>query len=65
MLHPSQHSGVSGNTIYNALTTVRDAIAYAEFTHSSQSIISLDFTTAFDRITHMYLILMLKIMSVE
>ena len=32
LLHPSQYCGVSGNTIFDAVPTVPDAIAYAETT---------------------------------
>jgi hypothetical protein len=32
LLHPNQYCGVPGNTIFDAVATVRDAIAYAETT---------------------------------
>jgi len=35
MLHPSQYCGVSSNTIFGAVTTVRDAIAYGDLTRLS------------------------------
>ena len=60
MLHPSQHCGVPGNMIFNAVATVRDAIAYVELTDAPLCILSLDFTAAFDRISHIYLLWMLK-----
>lgn len=44
VLHPSQYSGVLGSTIFNAVATVRDAIAYAELTYAPLCILSLDFT---------------------
>jgi hypothetical protein len=34
ILHRSQYCGVPGNTICDAVTAVRDAIAYAELTHA-------------------------------
>ena len=62
-LHPSQYCGVPGNTICDAVTAVRDAIAYAELTHATLCSLSLDFTAAFDMISHTSLLLMLKIMT--
>jgi Reverse transcriptase (RNA-dependent DNA polymerase). len=60
VLYPSQYSGVPGNTIFDAVATVRYAVAYAELTHVPLYILSLDFTTAFDRILHTYLFRMLN-----
>jgi len=54
MLHPSQYCGVPGNTIFDAVATVRDAIAYAEKTRSPLCVVTLDFKPAFDRISHAY-----------
>jgi hypothetical protein len=54
-LHPSQYGGVPGNTIFDAVASVWDAIAYTELTHASLCILSLDFTAAFDRNSHNYL----------
>jgi len=65
MLHPSQYCGVPGNTICDAVTTVRVAIAYAELTHAPLCTISFDFTAAFDMISHNSLLLMLKFMAME
>ena len=55
MLHPSQYYAVPGNTIFDAVATVRDAVAYAELTHAPLCILSLDFTAAFEGISHTYL----------
>ena len=55
ILHPSQHGGRQGGGIFDALATVRDAIAYAEMTNTPLCVLSLDFTEAFDRISHIYL----------
>ena len=65
MLHPSQYCGVPSNTICDAVTTVRDAIAYAEFTHAPIRTRSLDFTAAFVMISRTSVLLILKIMAVE
>jgi hypothetical protein len=61
LLHSSQYFEVPGTTIFDALTKVRDCIMYADLTHSLLRILSLQFTTAFDRISHTYLIRILKI----
>jgi hypothetical protein len=63
MLHPSQDCGVPGNTIFDAVTTVRDAIAYAELTHTAIRTSNLHFRAAFDRISHTYLLGTLKAMA--
>jgi hypothetical protein len=60
VLHRSQDCGLPGNTIFDAVATMLDAIAYAELTHAPLCILSLDLTTAFDRISHMYLFRMLQ-----
>jgi len=56
----SQYSGVPGNTTFFAVATVRDAVKYAFLTHAPLRILSLDFTAAFDGISHTYLFRMLK-----
>jgi hypothetical protein len=55
ILHPGQHCGVRGKTIFDAAGTVRDVIAYAEVTRKPICVVSLDFTEAFDRLSHDYL----------
>jgi hypothetical protein len=52
ILHTSQYFGVPGNMIFDAVASVRDVIAYAELTHVPLCILSLEFTAAFDRISH-------------
>jgi hypothetical protein len=51
---PNQHCGVAGTTVFDALATIRDAVAYAEVTHKPMCIVSLDFQGAFDNIAHEY-----------
>jgi hypothetical protein len=51
----TQYCGVAGRTVTDALAFVRDAIAYAQYTSTPMCVISLDFTQAFDRISHHYL----------
>jgi len=60
LLHPSQYCGMPGNTIFDAVATVRDAIAYAETTRGPLCVVSLDFKQAFDRISHTYLFIVLR-----
>jgi exonuclease III len=60
ILHPSQHCGTSKNTIFDALATVRDAIAYAETMQTPLCVVTLDFKQAFDRISHTYLMAVMR-----
>jgi len=54
-LHSSQFCAVLGNTVLDAIATVRDAITYAENTGTPLCMLTLDFEGAFDRISHQYL----------
>jgi len=54
-LRSSQFCAVPGNTILDAVATVRDAITYAENTGTPLCMLTLDFEGAFDRISHYYL----------
>jgi len=60
LLHPSQQGGMQGGGTFDAVATVRDAIAYAEKTQTPMLVLSLDFTEAFDRISHIYLFKLLS-----
>jgi hypothetical protein len=55
-----QFYGVPGNTIFDAVTTVLEAIAQADVTATRLCILSLDFTEAFDKISHQYLFAILE-----
>jgi hypothetical protein len=55
LVEPSQYCGRPWNTIFEAIATVREAIAFAEVTRKPLCIISLDYKEASDRITHNYL----------
>jgi hypothetical protein len=55
LIHPSQHCGVNGKSILEAVATVRDAIAFAETTNKELCILSLDFQAEFDNLSHAYL----------
>ena len=55
ILHPSQHCGTPGNTIFEAAATVRDVIANSAEKRKPTCLVSIDFTSAFDRISHEYM----------
>ena len=54
-LRGSQYCAVPGISILDALATIRDAIAYHETSGKPLCVITLDFESAFDRISHRYL----------
>jgi len=60
VLHASQHCGVPGKSIFDAVATVRDAVAYAEMANAPLCVLSLDFKEAFDKISHKYLFTILQ-----
>jgi hypothetical protein len=60
MLHPSQHCGITKKSIFDAVATVQDAIAYDETASIALCVLSLDFKAAFDKISHTYLVTILK-----
>jgi hypothetical protein len=60
LLHPIQYCGTHGKSIFDAVATVRVAIAYAEFTRGPICIVSLDLTKAFDKMSHTYLFEILR-----
>ena len=55
LLHPSQFCGRPGKTIFEAIASVREAIALAEVKRGPLCILTLDFKEAFDRMSHTYL----------
>jgi hypothetical protein len=54
--NPDQYCGLAGMTVFDALTTVRDVVAYAEHTNKPICVLTLDLRSAFDNIGHDYLI---------
>ena len=54
-LKATQYCGVPGNTIFDAVATVRDVIAYAEHEKLPMCVLTLDFQHVFDRLSHEYL----------
>lgn len=50
-----------GNTIFEAVATVREATTDAEVKQTPLCVLSLDFQEAFDKISHQYVFTTLKI----
>jgi hypothetical protein len=59
-LQPGSHCGIPGTTVFEAVATVREAIAHAEVTRPLMCILPLDFQEAFDKISRTYIFTMLK-----
>jgi hypothetical protein len=57
---PFQYCGVPGSTIMDAVSTIREVIAYAATTNTPLCVLSLDFRQAFDNISHIYLFRILE-----
>jgi hypothetical protein len=55
LLQSSQHCGIMGNSVFDAIATIRDAVAYAEITKIPLCVITIDFQGAFDNLSHEYL----------
>jgi len=60
ILQPRQHCGLPGNTVFDAVATVRDAVACAEAAGISLCVLTIDFKEAFDKISHSYLCALLR-----
>jgi hypothetical protein len=58
--HPAQSSSTTGRNILDAAATIRGVIAHAELTGRLGCILSLDFASAFDKISHGYLYFILE-----
>jgi len=54
LIHPQQHCGSLGTSVFEAVATIRDAIAHSEITHPL-CVIAIDFQSAFDRVSHRYM----------
>ena len=59
-LSTGQYCGVPGRSIFDALTTIRDIVAYHEVTEKPICLMSIDFQKAFDRVSHEYLFKILE-----
>jgi hypothetical protein len=55
LLQSSQHYGIMGTFVSEAVATIRDAIAYAEVTISPLCVLTINFQGAFDKLSHEYL----------
>ena len=60
ILHRNQYCGRNGQTIFDAVATVRDIIAYAEETNKPICLLSIDFKEAFDKMSHSFLFKILR-----
>jgi hypothetical protein len=65
ILHPSQFCGRQGASIHDALSTIRDTIAYAEETGRPICVLSIDFESALENVSHTYLRHMLQRYELE
>jgi hypothetical protein len=52
VLHKSQYCGRPGNTIFEAIASVREAVVFAELKRKPLCILTFDFTDTFDGISH-------------
>jgi len=59
-IQSSQYCCLPGNSILDALSVVRNVIAHAEVTRTPLCVLSLDFQSAFDRLSHPYLFQVLR-----
>jgi len=61
--HPSYHCGIYGHSIFEAIATVRETIAYTEYRRTSICILCIGYKEAFDNISHDYLFQLLELLS--
>ena len=54
IIHRSQHCGTSVSTVFHAVATVRDVIAYAEVMRRPICVVSIDFNSAFDSLSRIH-----------
>ena len=64
LLNPNEYCSVPGNTILDAAVTLRNALGSAELTHPQLCVLHLNFPAAYERISHVNLFRMLKIMVI-
>jgi len=60
ILQPSKHCGLPGNTVFDAVATVQDSVAYAEATGIALCLLTIAFKEAFDKISQSYLYALLR-----
>ena len=54
LLQSSQHCGPVGNSLFEAIANIRDAVAFAEVTRSPLCVLTIEYQGAFD-VSHEYL----------
>jgi len=52
LIHPRQHCGIQGTSVFEAVAKIRDIITHVEKTKSPLCVNCLDFHSPFDRISH-------------
>ena len=60
MIHPNQYCGIPGKSVFEAVAAVRDAITQAEIFQKPLCALSIDFSAAFDKMSHEYLYMALE-----
>ena len=55
LLRNGQYCGLLGNTVFEAIASIRDAIGYAEVTRFPLYVVTIDLQGAFDNLSHEYL----------
>jgi len=55
LLQSSQYCGLKGNSVFEAIATIRDEVAYADVTRYPLCFLTIDFQGAFDNLSHEYL----------
>jgi hypothetical protein len=60
VLQLSQYCGINEGTIFEAVATVQNAVAYANATRTPMCVVTIDLNEAFDKISHSYLFAILK-----
>jgi len=60
ILHHNQYCGRNGQTIFDAVATVGNIIAYTEETNKAIRSLSIDFKDAFDKMPHTFLMKILR-----
>jgi len=55
IIQPGQHCGIRGRSIFDTVAMVREVIAFAETEKKPICVESLDFSAAFDNVTHTYM----------
>jgi hypothetical protein len=60
LLQSSHHCGIVGTSVFEAVATIRDAIAYAEEARSPLCFLTIDFQGVIDNLSHEYLFEVLR-----